>query len=76
MKLVKNVGKQDRNIRFAAGGAAILIGILTGLWWLDIVGLILLATAYFGSCVAYLPFGLSTADNTAEETAADSGDRG
>jgi len=64
MNLVKNVGKQDRNIRFAAGGAAILIGLFTGLWWLDIVGLILLATAYFGTCVAYLPFGFSTAKET------------
>lgn len=67
MQLVKNVGKQDRNIRFAAGGAAILIGIFTGLWWLDIVGLVLLATAYFGTCVVYLPFGL----NTRKETTAD-----
>lgn len=60
MKLVNNVGKKDRNIRFAAGAAAIVIGIFTGLWWLDIVGLILLATAYFGTCVAYLPFGVDT----------------
>jgi hypothetical protein len=60
MNLVRNVGKKDRNIRFAAGGVAIVLGIITGQWWLDIVGLILLATAYFGTCVAYLPLGVDT----------------
>lgn len=67
MKLVNNVGKQDRNIRFAAGGAAILVGIVTGLWWLDIVGLILLATAYFGTCLAYVPLGIDTTKETADQ---------
>jgi hypothetical protein len=60
MNLVKNVGKQDRNIRFAAGGVAILVGIVSGLWWLDIIGLILIATAYFGTCMAYIPLGMDT----------------
>lgn len=62
MNLVKNVGKKDRNIRFAAGGALILFGIITGLWWLDIIGLILLATAYFGTCLVYQPLGINTAE--------------
>ncbi len=63
MNLVKNVGKQDRNIRFAAGAVAILIGIFTGLWILDIIGLVLLATAYFGTCLAYIPLGMNTTDD-------------
>lgn len=67
MNLVKNVGKQDRNIRFAAGVAAIVIGIITGLWWLDIIGIILLATAYFGTCVAYLPLGVNTANEKTDD---------
>ncbi|MBK1724064.1 YgaP family membrane protein [Thiocystis violacea] len=67
MKLVNNVGKQDRNIRFAAGGAAILLGIVTGLWWLDIIGLILLGTAYFGTCLAYVPLGINTAKDAADD---------
>lgn len=67
MNLVKNVGKNDRNIRFAAGGALILIGILTGLWWLDIIGLILLATAYFGTCLAYQPLGINTVEDSSGE---------
>ncbi len=61
MDLVKNVGKQDRNIRFVAGGIAILLGIFTGQWLLDIIGLILIATAYFGTCLAYMPLNINTA---------------
>jgi type IV secretory pathway TrbD component len=67
MKLVNNVGRQDRNIRFAAGGLAIVFGIVTGLWWLDIIGLILLATAYFGTCLAYVPLGVNTVKETADD---------
>ncbi|NEV63970.1 YgaP family membrane protein [Thiorhodococcus minor] len=67
MQLVNNVGKQDRNIRFVAGGVAILFGIITGLWWLDIVGLILLATAYFGTCLAYIPLGVNTAKEAGDD---------
>jgi len=63
MNLVKNVGKKDRNIRFAAGGAAIVLGIISGQWWLDIIGLILIATAYFGTCAAYLPLGIDTTED-------------
>jgi type IV secretory pathway TrbD component len=67
MKLVNNVGRQDRNIRFAAGGLAIVFGIVTGLWWLDVIGLILLATGYFGTCLAYVPLGVNTAKETTDD---------
>jgi hypothetical protein len=60
MNLIKNVGKQDRNIRFAVGGLAILLGIFTGFWLLDIIGLILVVTAYLGTCVAYIPLKIDT----------------
>jgi type IV secretory pathway TrbD component len=69
MNLTKNVGTQDRNIRFAAGGLLVVLGIVSGLWWLDIFGLILLATAYFGTCLAYIPLGVNTAkENTDNST--------
>ncbi|NEX23618.1 DUF2892 domain-containing protein [Thiorhodococcus mannitoliphagus] len=67
MDLVKNVGQQDRNIRLVAGGVAILFGIATGLWWLDIVGLVLIATAYFGTCLAYIPLGINTTKETSDK---------
>ncbi|MBK5939197.1 YgaP family membrane protein [Halochromatium roseum] len=66
MNLVKNVGQTDRNIRYAAGGILILISILGGPWWLGLVGLILLGTAYFGTCGAYMPLGIDTTKNDKE----------
>ncbi|WP_462321394.1 YgaP family membrane protein [Halochromatium sp.] len=60
MNLIKNVGQTDRNIRYAAAGILVLIGIVTGPWWLTLLGLILLGTAYFGSCAAYIPLGIDT----------------
>lgn len=60
MNLVKNMGKTDRNIRYAAAGVLVLFGIITGSWLLSILGLIVLATAYLGTCGAYIPFGIDT----------------
>ncbi|ESQ16281.1 MAG: DUF2892 domain-containing protein [Thiohalocapsa sp. PB-PSB1] len=71
MNLTKNVGKLDRNIRFVAGGVLIVLGIISGVWWLDIFGLILIATAYFGTCFAYLPLGVNTAKEKTEESSTD-----
>jgi len=66
MNLVKNVGKTDRNIRYAAAGLLVLFGIVSGPWWLSLLGLIVLATAYFGTCGAYLPLGIDTTKNDQE----------
>ncbi|NEX15575.1 MAG: DUF2892 domain-containing protein [Halochromatium sp.] len=63
MNLVKNVGQTDRNIRYAAAGVLVLISILGGPWWLSLVGLVLLATAYLGTCAAYMPLGIDTTKN-------------
>jgi hypothetical protein len=59
--MVKNVGTQDRNIRYAAGALLILAGLLLGMnWLLIILGAIAIGTAYFGTCLAYLPFKIDT----------------
>jgi hypothetical protein len=60
MNLPKNMGKTDRNIRFAAAGLLVLGGWLTGSVLLSVIGLIPLATAATGTCPAYMPFGIST----------------
>jgi hypothetical protein len=60
MNLVKNVGQTDRNIRYAAAGVLVLFAIITGTWWPALLGLILLGTAYFGTCAAYMPLGIDT----------------
>ena len=54
-----NVGKTDRILRAAVGLAALAAGIYFKSWW-GAVGLVPLATAIFGFCPAYVPFGLST----------------
>jgi hypothetical protein len=63
MNLVKNVGQKDRNIRYAAAGVLVLFAIITGSWWPALLGLILLGTAYFGTCAAYMPLGIDTTKN-------------
>lgn len=50
--MVKNIGSTDKNIRLGAGGALVLVGIFGSKLWL-ILGLILLATVYFGICPLY-----------------------
>ncbi len=58
--MVRNVGNIDRGLRVALGLgliAATLFGQIGAWGW---VGLVPLATAFFGFCPAYLPFGFST----------------
>jgi len=63
MNLVKNVGQTDRNIRYAAAGVLVLLGIIGGTWWMTLLGLVVLATAYFGTCMAYMPLNIDTTKN-------------
>lgn len=59
-KLPKNVGPMDRNIRLGAAGVLILLGLITNNIILDILGLIVVATAVIGFCPAYLLFKFNT----------------
>lgn len=60
--MVKNVGLQDRNIRYALGALLIVLAIFDwpDLWWVGVLGLIAIGTAYFGTCLAYLPLNINT----------------
>lgn len=60
MTLPKNVGKTDRNIRLAVAGLLVVAGILSGQPILSLIGLVVLATGFFGTCPAYIPFKLNT----------------
>ncbi len=60
MDLPKNVGDQDRNIRFAVGGLLVLAGIFTGNVILTVLGLIAVGTAYMRTCLAYVPLKINT----------------
>ena len=49
---VKNMGRADKNIRLGAGGALVLVGVFGSKFWL-LLGVLLLATVYFGICPIY-----------------------
>jgi len=55
----KNVGITDKWIRVIIGLAIIGAGIYFKSWW-GLVGIIPIATAITGTCLLYLPFGIST----------------
>ena len=50
--MVKNMGSVDKNVRVGAGGALFLVGLFGSKLWL-VLGLIILATVYFGICPIY-----------------------
>jgi hypothetical protein len=58
----KNIGTQDRNIRYAAGALLILAALLnwSSFWWLGLLGVVAIGTAYMGTCMAYIPFKINT----------------
>jgi hypothetical protein len=55
----KNVGTVDKIVRFIIGSLIIAAGYYYGSWW-GLIGLLVLATATFSFCLAYVPFGIST----------------
>ncbi|HIK44825.1 MAG TPA: DUF2892 domain-containing protein [Leptolyngbyaceae cyanobacterium M65_K2018_010] len=57
-----NVGSLDRKIRFVAGAALVVLGLLFKSWF-GLIGLVLLATAFMRWCPAYWPFKFSTCDS-------------
>lgn len=57
--MLQNVGGADKILRIILGLAIGIAGILTKSWW-GLIGIIPLATAVFGFCPAYLPFGIKT----------------
>ncbi|EXJ16279.1 YgaP family membrane protein [Imhoffiella purpurea] len=62
MNLPKNIGTLDRNIRLAAAGVLILLGLVTSSVILDILGLIVLATGALGFCPAYTLLKMDTTE--------------
>ncbi len=61
--MTKNVGSVDRVIRFVLGAALVVAGLVlagSGLWWLAIIGAVLIGTAAVRVCPLYLPFKIDT----------------
>ena len=63
MKFEVNVGKKDAMIRMGVGGLLVLLAVfgMIGVWGL-VVGLILAATGYFKSCLAYSLLKMNTCE--------------
>lgn len=57
--MICNVGKTDKMIRFAIGGAIGIWGILTQNW-LGLVAIIPIGTAVLGFCPLYMPVNFSS----------------
>ncbi|WP_295386488.1 DUF2892 domain-containing protein [uncultured Thiodictyon sp.] len=61
-----NVGKKDRIIRVVVA-ALLLLGAFRGgiidHWYIALIALVLLASAYFAFCPAYVPIGKNTAQD-------------
>ena len=59
-----NLGRTDRTLRLVAALVlfAVVLFVTEGAlsWVLGLVAVVLAATAYVGTCPAYLPFGFST----------------
>jgi len=55
----KNMGNADKTIRLVLGVVIIALGLYYQSWW-GLVGLIPLLTSLTGTCLLYLPFGIST----------------
>ncbi|PIZ99279.1 MAG: DUF2892 domain-containing protein [Candidatus Komeilibacteria bacterium CG_4_10_14_0_2_um_filter_37_10] len=49
----KNIGAQDKKIRYIIGVVLLLGGLFSGSWIFMVVGLALLITAYIGFCGLY-----------------------
>ncbi len=63
LKPVLNVGEREQRIRLLTGTVLVFISIFTAYIILLLVGLILIATGYFGRCPAYAAINHSTLDN-------------
>jgi len=79
LKFEHNVGAKDKKIRLYAGIALLVLSLFTASVLMLLVGVVLVATGYFGTCPAYSGFGYNTcgseaaASPAAEEAPADAG---
>jgi len=58
-----NVGGIDRALRLIIGAALIIWGVLSVNYW-GAIGLVLVGTALFRRCPAYVPLGISSAEKS------------
>lgn len=57
--MVKNVGPTDKIIRYVLAVIFVILAVKVS-WWFWILAIIAAGTAYFGTCMLYVPFGINT----------------
>jgi len=57
--MVKNVGSTDKIIRYILAVVFVYLAIKVS-WWFGILAVIAAGTAYLGTCMLYVPFGINT----------------
>ncbi len=74
VKFEHNVGAKDKKVRLVSGIVLLVASLFSASVLMLLVGLVLVATSYFGWCPAYSGFGKSTleAGEAAAETEAGS----
>lgn len=62
MEMKQNVGSTDKMIRIVAGVILLLVLVFVqdGWRWIGLLGIVLLATAFLGTCPIYTLLGMNT----------------
>ncbi len=63
VKFEHNIGLKDKKVRMVSGVVLLAVSLFTASVLMLLVGLVLVATSYFGWCPAYSGFNYKTADN-------------
>ena len=61
--MICNMGEKDKLLRLLLAAIIILIGVLSGVYWLPLLALIPILTIFFSFCPLYYPFKISTVEN-------------
>lgn len=72
VKFEHNVGAKDKKVRMTAGVILLAVSLFTASVLMLIVGMVLVATSYFGWCPAYSGFGKSTVEEASRESVPES----
>ncbi len=70
-KFEHNLGAKDKKVRLYSGVILLAVSLFTASVLMLLVGLVLVATSYFGWCPAYSGFNKSTAQATESSADAD-----
>lgn len=68
-KFEHNVGEKDKKYRIYGGAALVIISIFTASVLALLLGVVLIATGFFGWCPAYSGFGKNTCETSGGDTA-------